>query len=222
MYHGISRTNYNPPVWTQLPEWIFREQLEYLKKYYNVLSMSQMIAILESNREFPERSAMVTFDDGLRNNYSIAYPILKEYSISATIFLTMDFIETERFFWFDELYFLVQQGVVQGYDFSKFGIIEKDFHENGDIWDVYLNHVERMKRMCEQEQKDIIEQLRREVKVNMNDFVEDFGMLKWDQIREMKESGLIDFGVHTATHRILSELTKSPALQYNRAGNSKL
>jgi peptidoglycan/xylan/chitin deacetylase (PgdA/CDA1 family) len=206
MYHGITRKDYNPPVWTQLPERIFCDQLEYLKQNYDILSMSKMISILESEGDFPERSAMITFDDGLKNNYTVAYPILKKYSLAATIFLTIDFINTKGFFWFDELFFLVRQAVKQGYDFSDIDIIKDGNHRTDDIFELYRCIVEKMKRIPCHINKKVMEKIRRKVNIDMNDFYEDFSLLRWDEVLEMKDSGLIDFGVHTSTHRILTGL----------------
>jgi len=41
--------------------------------------------------------AVITFDDGFQNNFNIAYPILKQYIMPFTIFLTSDFIENNNY-----------------------------------------------------------------------------------------------------------------------------
>ncbi len=206
MYHGITRNDYNPQIRTQLPEKKFRQQIEFLKSQYNLVSLSTMISMLESGDAFPERTAMITFDDGLRNNHSVAYPILKEFSVPAAIFLATDFMGTNRYFWFDELYFLVQKALRDERDLSQ--ITELRGCKARDASGIYNYYLERMKRIPEDDIKGIMNRLKDHVSVDMFSYAEDVGMLTWDHILEMKASGLVEFGVHTANHRILTGLAE--------------
>lgn len=206
MYHGVSKRNYDPPVWTQLPADVFRRQVQYLKSHYKIVSLSEAIGSLSDSRNLPERSVLITFDDGLKNNHSVAFPILKEYGVPGTVFLTVEMVGTEELLWVDELYLLLRKGVQrelvdpEGCSISS-GILTKE-----RVWDVYFNAVERLKRASDDVKKMYMEALRRQVGIDRREFLDDFGMLDWDQVREMKESGLVEFGVHTAYHRILTSL----------------
>lgn len=55
-------------------------------KFY-VLSLDEFIQILFGYKEEPKRSVMITFDDGYRDTYEIAFQILKKFSLPATVFL---------------------------------------------------------------------------------------------------------------------------------------
>jgi len=56
-------------------------------KQYNIISLNKMSAFLREKTPLPPRSAAITFDDGFKNVYSLAYPILTEHGYTATVFL---------------------------------------------------------------------------------------------------------------------------------------
>ncbi len=70
----------------------FREQMEHLSKNgYKSLTPAEL-AYFKKTGEKPKNSVMITFDDGWRDNYIYAYPILKEFGLRATIFVITDWI----------------------------------------------------------------------------------------------------------------------------------
>jgi len=61
----------------------FREQMAYLKKHgYNPITFKDL-----KNGSIPDNPVIITFDDGAKNNYTEAFPILKEYNFKACMFL---------------------------------------------------------------------------------------------------------------------------------------
>ena len=79
---------------------LFREHMAYLQeREYSFLSLGQLCSLLENRQPVPSRSVILTFDDGYRNNYTHAYPILAEFKIPATIFLTVSYIGMLEFPW---------------------------------------------------------------------------------------------------------------------------
>jgi peptidoglycan/xylan/chitin deacetylase (PgdA/CDA1 family) len=83
-YHSIDNSG---SVISTSPE-KFRSQMQYLNdSAFNVISLEEIVSCIHENRHFPPRSVAITFDDGFKNNYDIAYPVLKEYGFKATIFL---------------------------------------------------------------------------------------------------------------------------------------
>ncbi len=209
MYHGVTRASYAPPLWTQLPADKFEEQILFLKKNYNIVSVSELTKRITAGQELPERSACITFDDGLRNNYSVAYPILARHSVPATIYLTTDFIDSERILWFDELFFSIKKMQSEGLQHELHRILdEKSLSGIDDTWEVYVAAVNKMKRITEVRRQETLRKLRNKSELDITPLLDDFGILSRNQILEMHDSGLIEFGVHTANHRILTNLTK--------------
>jgi peptidoglycan/xylan/chitin deacetylase (PgdA/CDA1 family) len=209
MYHGVSRGTHHPPLWTQLPQSQFRRQLLFLKAHYNFLSLPDFIDILRFKKDFPPRSALLTFDDGLQNNYTVAYPVLKELQIPAAIFLTINFIDTSKMFWFDELFLILREALQRGSELPHFPGSPQPSNGIEQLPSIYSYIVQEMKHLSSADRNAWLDQLRALSDVNLSDHMEDFGMLTWDQVFEMRASGLVDFGVHTASHAILSHLAIS-------------
>lgn len=81
MYHEVVPDGQPCGDWT-VTAGRFREDLQWLADNgYRVVSVEE----LASGGPLPERAALITFDDGYRSNYELAYPILKEYGMSAVI-----------------------------------------------------------------------------------------------------------------------------------------
>ena len=78
---------------------MFNQQMRYLSKNYNVISLDHLVDSLKNNSPLPKKGVVITFDDGWRDNYSFALPILKKYNLPATIFLTSGYIGTNKTFW---------------------------------------------------------------------------------------------------------------------------
>lgn len=66
----------------------FSKQMKYLKEHgFVTLTLQELYAFLTQNLKIPEKSVVLTFDDGYKDNYIEAYPILKKYGFKATNFL---------------------------------------------------------------------------------------------------------------------------------------
>lgn len=71
----------------------FAAQMDYLAASgYHTITLEELADALEQGRPLPEKPVLLTFDDGYRDNYDIAYPILKENGMKAVIFLITDYV----------------------------------------------------------------------------------------------------------------------------------
>lgn len=145
-YHNITDKRV-PEEWKQMTTSrdLFDAQMCYLKSnYYNVISADEVVDSLAKDKNIPPKTVCVTFDDGFRDNYINAFPILKKHELNGTIFITAGFV---------------------GKDEGQFG-----------------------------------------------------GYLNWDQIGEMKESGVIAFGYHSFSHKNLTRLKDAELIKEMRDG----
>ncbi len=83
-YHSIDNSG---SVISTSPKKFFQQMQFLAKSSYNVISLTEIINCINENRTFPSRAVAITFDDGYKNNYDVAYPILKEFGYKATIFM---------------------------------------------------------------------------------------------------------------------------------------
>lgn len=63
---------------------LFREQIDYLKTNFHIVTMEEVIAACSGETELPEKAMLLTFDDGYIDNYTFAFPILEEFGIQGS------------------------------------------------------------------------------------------------------------------------------------------
>ncbi len=92
-YHGIARSRLRDDLsLLQVSPQRFRVQLELLRDAgFRFVTMAELARHADGGTPEPGLAA-VTFDDGMRNNHDVALPILGEYGIPATVYVTMGFI----------------------------------------------------------------------------------------------------------------------------------
>jgi len=181
---------------------IFEAQMKYLTENYKLISLNKLSEMI-NNGEIPKKAVIITFDDGYKDNYEFAFPILKKYDIPATIFLSTGPIEQKKLFWWDEVnYALIHTDmesiVLKGIGTYKL-INEEDKIKAG------LNIVEKLKKMENREKESTIETLINLTHVNIPENLGKKHLLSWNEIEKMDKNG-IDFGAHTVNHPILTNI----------------
>lgn len=210
--------------WCFLDAELFRKQIAYLSKYFDIIPLSKAVELLESD-SIDGPKAVITFDDGYKNNYDVALPILQEFSAPATIYLVSDLLGADKSVWFTRL--------IMGLDATDLTEI---------TWDnvTYPITTSDEKASCcgaiqqslkHHSHEKLLEKVT-EIETILgvpNDPVlaEDspFRMLDQQSFDAMLASGLIEFGAHTRSHTILSRLTseaKQEQISTSLAGVEKL
>src|SRR5437016_1514259 len=83
MYHGVTAEPLPVFNWCQLHAAEFEKQVGLLSCEYQVLPLTEVVDRLGRRAPLPDRTACLTFDDGFRNVFTTAYPILKRYQVPA-------------------------------------------------------------------------------------------------------------------------------------------
>ncbi|MEP9410710.1 MAG: glycosyltransferase [Candidatus Brocadia sp.] len=93
MYHRIAPTGLPETARYRVTPELFEEQLRFLRDtgYYSA-GLEDWRAAMEKKRPLPGRAVMITFDDGYADFLTYAWPLLKRYGFSATVFLVADCI----------------------------------------------------------------------------------------------------------------------------------
>ncbi|MDD5252592.1 MAG: polysaccharide deacetylase family protein [Candidatus Omnitrophota bacterium] len=115
MYHSINSKS--DPVLYRLivkPE-SFARQMQFLKAHhYNVISLEELANLMREKKKIPRKTVVITFDDGFKDNYTYAYPVLKKLGLPATIFVIYDEVgrpQGDRLSW-DEITEMHNSGLI--------------------------------------------------------------------------------------------------------------
>jgi peptidoglycan/xylan/chitin deacetylase (PgdA/CDA1 family) len=75
----------------------FERQMRYFKEAnYRVITLDELVKGIESGGRFPRKTVVITFDDGFKDNFTYAYPVLRRYGFPATVFLVTDWIGADK------------------------------------------------------------------------------------------------------------------------------
>lgn len=193
----------------------FALQVKWLKQHTRLFSEKELIATLNSKEKPSLPSVFITFDDGYRDNFTLAYPILKENNVPATFFITTKLIETRQVGWWDMIAYIVKKSPLTSvaYGMQQFSLT------NGRREAIDFFH-QKMKVEKYEKTRHLIEDLTEifEVEPPTAD-IQNQELLTWDQIKIMSED-VVTIGSHTHSHLVLSTL--APMAQKEEMVLSKL
>jgi peptidoglycan/xylan/chitin deacetylase (PgdA/CDA1 family) len=201
VYHRVN--DENDCVFPGVPIEVFNEQMEYVAENYQVSTLDDLVQRLPTG-DVPENALAITFDDGYRDNYEHAFPILKRLGLPATIFLATDGIDSGRMLWHDWVFAALRETRVTALE---------NFRGNGSTYPLNTPAEKRhalmevLKFLWSLDDRDRslwVERLINNLGIEEPVTCEGL-MLGWDDIRIMSEHR-VTFGAHTVTHPILSKL----------------
>jgi peptidoglycan/xylan/chitin deacetylase (PgdA/CDA1 family) len=185
----------------------FVSHLAYLTKYRTVLSFDEISERLQNGEKLPKNVAIITIDDGYRDAYEIAFPVLKKFNAPATFFVITDFVDRKMWVWTDKMRFIASRMKA---DKSTIEIGKEQIElESGTAEKIFLSGSKAnsvLKRLPDAEKDCEIQRIALQLKVELPDLPpETNAPISWAQAREMNSS---DVGVesHTVTHPILTNV----------------
>ena len=201
VYHRVN--DENDPIFPGVPIRAFAEQMEYVAEHYTVCSLDETVERIRSD-DVLDKLLTITFDDGYRDNYTHAFPILNRIGLPATIFLASDAIDSGRMLWHDRVFSALRT--------TRATALEQ-FGDNGQTYPLNTAAEKRhaliqvLKFLWSLDDRDRslwVERLNHQLGIEEPVSCERL-MLSWDDIRAMSEHH-IGFGAHTVTHPILSKI----------------
>mgnify|MGYP001571280079 CR=1 FL=1 len=167
-----------------LPLSEFQRQMEIVKEKWAPVSMLDIDSVYRRGKELPERAIAITFDDGYRNVYTTAWPILRDMKIPFTLYLTTGWLGTGEMSWVDKL-----EGMLLPEHPRTFAILRKV-----------------MKRL---EFKEIALALRDVESWIGRKFIPSplYEMLSWEDVKIMAQSPFVTIGAHTVDHAPLARVS---------------
>jgi peptidoglycan/xylan/chitin deacetylase (PgdA/CDA1 family) len=203
LYHRVSPDQDNWFLAEPFSPQSFEEQVEYFSRTYELLSLDKLAYYIQQGKTLPKKALVITLDDGYKDNYLYAYPILKKHHAPATIFLATGHIGTERLFWYNKVKYVFQATPLVKADVDDFGKLR--LQSSSERLEAGLVVLERLKRMPEMKRNSLVEKLADALRVNIPEDLGKSAILSWDEVREMSNDG-IAFGAHTVSHPILTNV----------------
>ena len=202
LYHRVN--DERQVVFPGVPTETFGAQMKLLAAHWNVLPLH---SLLEAARrgDTPKRAAAITFDDGYRDNYDCALPVLRRLGLPATIFLATSPLESGELLWHDRV-------------FDAFESARDPVPFHGAVLPVASTAQRRQSVLT------VLDHLRTLTPENrdreITSLVSGMGlpsatpsrrMMTWEEARSMQDAG-IEFGAHTVSHPILSRMPHEDAV----------
>jgi peptidoglycan/xylan/chitin deacetylase (PgdA/CDA1 family) len=191
----------------------FDRQLGVLAKDAEVIGPEDLLRLARERR--PGRHVLLTFDDGYRDNYLTAYPLLRRRGLTATFFPCAGFLDDARVAWWDEIAWMVRNARHErivladglGAREETAGALPLGPEEDATIAAL----VAAYKALASAETERLLDFIADATGSGRCDAAAASELwMSWEMTREMRSSGM-SFGGHTVTHPILARL--SPELQ---------
>lgn len=127
---------------------LFEQQMKALKEGgYSVISTAELIEFLSFRKAIPKKAVVINLDDGYRSTYEIAYPILKKYGFTATLFIYTSFVGASK----------------NALTWEQLKAMKADGFEVGSH---SVNHVDLSKKLAGESEKDYLARVKRELLVS--------------------------------------------------------
>jgi peptidoglycan/xylan/chitin deacetylase (PgdA/CDA1 family) len=199
-YHRIgdpSGSLFDHEIWSATAEG-FDAQLRFVRREFDVILPRDLADARRSKRG---RHVLITFDDGYRDNYEVAFPILQAHSLKATFFVSTGFIDNPRLPWWDEIAWMVNTSTCP----MLAGIATPLSLAAADRPATIRTLLDIYKRLSPDETSPFLEGIAHAT--GSGRFTGDASSMwmTWPMLRAMQAAGM-EIGGHTVTHPVLGRL----------------
>lgn len=186
-----------------LPVEKFIAQIRKIKQKYTVLSLHELASLLRDQESVPKNSCVLTVDDGFHDAHDVILPVLREAQITATFFITGNFLAgTNQVRWLDLYYYLLDN--VTSDDIDR--IIKKIYLGLPSEDSAHIAFKKILRRSKSKEQRRLLSEFAREAGVVPDVKALNQGLyLSTENIVEMLDCGM-SFGAHGMMHQELANL----------------
>ncbi|MFO1055792.1 MAG: polysaccharide deacetylase family protein [Dongiaceae bacterium] len=202
----------------------FAAQMAHLRRRFDVIALGDLIAWLEGRGRLPRHPALITFDDGYRDNLTEALPILRAAGLPAVLFLATDCVELGQAFYWDQVAWALGHATGLGAVLPLLGACR--WHDAAGRAALAERWVRAAKALPDAERQAMLGRLLEALAVRLPAAAHAGLHLTWDEVRTLQRGG-VEIGAHTRRHAILSrrpaaeaeaEIAASAALIAERTG----
>ncbi|MCX6537578.1 MAG: polysaccharide deacetylase family protein [Acidobacteria bacterium] len=212
MYHGFTAADSHQGIENHEGKHVhvraFQQHLAFLTQHYTVVPLQDVVRAWTTGSPLPQRTAVITIDDGYRSIYSVAYPALKQFQVPASVFLATDFVDNRRFLWTDRVEYAVNHAtadvlnVTIGSESLSLALTNAQSKMAAD-WRLRSS----LKALPQEGRDQTVDRIERAAGCSVYHAAggtEIYDPLPWSETAEMVRSGLVSIGSHTHTHVIMS------------------
>lgn len=186
----------------------FARQMEFVAKRFDVIGLDALRRHFAVGAPLPKRPTLVTFDDGYRECFDVAFPILQKLAIPAVFFVSTDHVTERRAFWWDRIAYLVKKSAKARASIEFPHAVTFDLaNDRAGALEAALGVV---KRTAGLDLERYLDELARGLGVPWTSADEarmaDATIMTWDQGRAMLRAGMA-IESHSASHRVLQMLS---------------
>lgn len=218
-YHRIGNpqeTPYDPGTFSAAGDEL-DDQISCLKKRFQFITLEEAVHFATGGWSPRRTCILITFDDGYRDNYTLAFPILRSHGIQGVFFLPTYFVGTNHLPWWDVIAFVVRRSRHRQIHLQYPVTCSFDL-DREDLSDVLRRILMLFKRPEMTDPEQFLSALEQACGAGRAGESSERCFLNWEEAREMQEGGMA-FGSHTHSHEILSKL--SPARQCEELATSR-
>jgi len=177
----------------------FDRQMEYLAERFSIVSLEAIVEKLSDPRAKPSRELALTFDDGLRNQYSVVYPILKRRNLPATFFVCPGLIDSGRWIWNHEA-----RARVRTLPVDRRAELSRALQAPGQETERIIEWMKGLGIEARKRAEDTVRAATPDFAATPADH-SNFDIMSWDELAAI-DPGLVTIGSHTCNHPILTSL----------------
>ncbi|MHC5064995.1 MAG: polysaccharide deacetylase family protein [Planctomycetota bacterium] len=174
----------------------------------NLVSLAQVLAWVRGEDRLPSRPVLITFDDGYRNNASLAAPILARRGHSALVSVSVDYIDSDRQLWPMEVDLRVLHW--PGRSLPLPGGKEVQLEDRRQRESAAADLRRRCKSLPDAERREYLDAVLRQEELPGEALADEelWRFMSWNEVRELRGMG-IEVASHTCSHPILSRLQEA-------------
>jgi peptidoglycan/xylan/chitin deacetylase (PgdA/CDA1 family) len=197
-------------AWEEEFDW----QMAYLSRHFQVVNSMGLLEMLDAGRWPSKPLAMVTFDDGFRDNHDVVLPILQRHGLTATVFISTAYVASGDDFWFDQLVHDILQTRLRALPMDDAGAVCELGDTEAQRREAAARLLNVLKRLPNAERVARSAQWRSLMAVQPIEGLDYtlHGPMSWSHVRAMADAG-IEIGSHTVTHPVLPRVETREGLR---------
>jgi peptidoglycan/xylan/chitin deacetylase (PgdA/CDA1 family) len=202
----------------------FDRQMATVQRYFEPVGIDDLVRYAEGGT-LPRNAILITFDDGYRDNYELALPVLQRRGMKAVFFVATSYISERRLFWWDRVNYLVKSSKRSSLELAYPVPLRLDTSDAQARRAAITSLLRVVKSARSLDLPKLLDELQRATGSDWSTDLErqlaDEHLMSWHQVRALRAAGM-EVQSHTRTHRVLQTLEDAQILDELRGSREDL